>query len=436
LTAAGFVIFLFVAAVNSSAQSPLSLSEALTIAKRQNLSVLQQLQNEQTATLAAGIKRSERLPALSISGLGVALSQPIRFGLATGAAGSPIAPAEINNITSLSLTVSQPVFTGFRLRSNVELAENMALTEQAKLQIQINEVALQVHALYYSIQSLERQREILEISLKRLDVQLSDVRNLYQAGQVMAFDTLQVYNQKLAIGIDLEQVRLSVRLANLRMARLLDLPQIRPVIDTPLPFPPDLSLEFEDLRVKAFAARPELSGMRLARRSADIQEALARSATYPNLSLSASYNYARPGLEPLINQWMDFVTVSANLSWSLWKWGGDRKQIEQAQVLAQKLSLAEQELLRTIEYELQENLESLAFNRRELQLTEQLRRQQAERYRITLTQHRNATASTNDLVKAETDLTAAELRTQLSLVEYYMSYAGLRKALGTIAEPE
>ncbi|MFQ5865569.1 MAG: TolC family protein, partial [bacterium] len=308
------------------------------------------------------------------------------------------------------------------------------LSEQSKFEGLANEIYHQVHLLYYKAQSLHNQRKILQASLKRLNIQLEQVRNLYNAAQVMAFDTLQVYNQTLSIKIELENNQLATRLTNLQMARLLDLREVRPIAEEPLERPSRDAVDLKQLKAEALQKRPELKSVRLAQQGTLIQQKLARSNYYPNIFAQANFHYAKPGLDPVANNWMDYFSVGVNLQWNLWRWQGDQKRVEEFQVKYTQLTLEERELLRMIEHEVEESFENLNFSLQELQLVEELQAQQAERYRIISVQHQNGIASTNELVTAETDLTRAELQTQQALIKYYIYLADLKKAVGIIYE--
>ncbi|MCG8607515.1 TolC family protein [bacterium] len=96
--------------------------------------------------------------------------------------------------------------------------------------------------------------------------------------------------------------------------------------------------------------------------------------------------------------------------------------------------MEEKELLRTIEYEIEESFENLNFSLQEWRLADELAAQESERYRILSVQHQEGIASTNDLITAETDLTSAELKTKQALIKYYIFLADLKKAVGTINE--
>ena len=416
-------------------QTPLDLQEALQLAKQNNLQIKKQEQSQKLAELEELVQKAQRLPLLDFTISSSFFSEIQEIDLSQ-TIGIPERRVELggHNRSELMIGVRQPIFTGFRLRSQIDLAKTSTLSEQVKMDFLSNEIYHRIYILFYKAQSLYNQRNILESSLKRLDVQLEQVRNLYSAAQAMAFDTLQVYNQTLSIKIELKKNQLNTRLTSLQMARLLDLPEVRPIREIELVRAGGDDISLENLKVQAVQNRPELRTVRLSQQGALIQQKLARSNYYPSIFANANYHYAKPGLDPVANNWMDYFTVGLNLRWNLWRWQGDQKRVEEFQVQYNRITLEERELLRTIEYEVEESFENLKFSLQELELAEELQTQQSERYRIVSVQHENGIASTNDLITAETDLTQAELQTQQALIQYYIYLANLKKSIGVIVE--
>jgi len=420
------------------AQTPLTLEEALRLAKQNNLNLKKQSESQRIAKLEEWVQQANRLPSLDLSFSGTYFSETnkIDLGEVGGPFGLPDVQVELggHDRYEMQLGIRQPIFTGFRLKSQVELAKNASLSEAAKFEILSNEIYHRVHLIFYQVQSLYTQRKILDASQRRLQIQLDNVRNLYQAAQAMAFDTLQVYNGILSIKIEIENNQLKQNLAKLQMARLLDLPGSRPMAEIGLPQPTGEGNNLEQLQQEAVSKRAELETVRLAQNSTLLQQKLAGSTFFPTISGQAHYHYAKPGLNPVLNQWMDYFSAGVNLQWNLWRWGGDRNKVEEARVLHSRLQLEEKEQLRTVSYEVEEGFENLRFSLEEWRLAEELQSQQAERYRIVSVQHQNGVASTNDLVTAEADLTRAELQTQQALIRYYVHLADLKRAVGSIGE--
>lgn len=412
---------------------PLDLAEALHLAKENNLQLQKQSADERIARLEEWVQKANRLPSLDLSATSTYLSEVNQIDISQ-TIGVPGRTIELggHDRSELTLGIRQPIFTGFRIQSLIDLAKNTTLSEEAKFEVIANEIYYQIHALFYQAQSLYKQRAVLDASLKRLNVQLENVRNLFEAAQVMAFDTLQVYNQTLALQIEKQENALNTRVVTLQMSRLLDLTPVRPIANVAIQPPDSQPPSLDSLRQTAFSSRPEFEAVRLGQRSARLQQNLARSSYFPTILGQANYHYAKPGLDPVTNEWMDYFSVGVNLQWNLWRWQGDRRKVEEFEVLHNRFELEERELRLKIRTEVEESFEKVQVSRQQWQLSEDLRAQQAERYRIVAVQHKNGIASTNDLITAEADLTSAELQAKQALIRYYLNLADLKRAIGTI----
>lgn len=419
-----------------SAQTPLGLEEALRLAWQNNLQIKQQQQREANARLEIDIRRGQRLPSLDFVGATSYTDEVAKFDLPQSLTGGRLVQIELggHDRTDLSLGLRQPLFTGGRLRTQVALAENALESEQARRELLQHQTAYYVHQLFYQAQALKQQRKIQESSRQRLHVQLEQTRSLFRAAQVLAFDTLQVYNQTLQLDIEAEQNQRDQRLLDLQLARALDLPEVRPIAEATLDKPGTTYPNLDSLKQAALQRRPELSSVRLGQSATQLSRKLAIAAFYPNLNAEASYHYAKPGLNQVANEWMRYGMIGVNLQWNLWRGQQDRHRAQQAEAEFSRLTLQERELLRSITYEVERSWENLRFAGRQITLAEQLLAQQQERYRIVTAQQREGVATTNDVVVAENDLRQAELQLQRAVVQYYFSQSELRLATGSITE--
>ena len=418
-------------------QQPLALDEALRLARQNNLQLKKQGQKQKIAALEMAIKRGQLLPSLDFSAISSYTNEIAKFDLPFIVT-VPGRPNQVelggHDRTEFFIGLRQPIFTGFRLGTQVELAKTALETEEARLAFLNQQTAYQVHLLFYQAQSLKKERQIQEASVARLEVQLEQARSLFKAAQAMAYDTLQVYNQALQLEIQLDQNQRDQRLVDLQMARLLDLPEVRPIAEADLSKPSAFQSRLDSLKQVAVQRRPELSSVHLGQHSAQLSRKLAQSAYFPDIGAEARYYYAKPGLNQVANQWMDYGIIGVNLQWNLWRWQQDRRRVEAAEVEYDRLTLEERELRRSIDYEVERSWENATFAAKQIQLAERLLAQQQERYRIISVQQRAGVATTNDVIVAESDLTQAELQLQRALIQYYFSQTEIALATGAIAE--
>lgn len=418
------------------AQTPLGLEEALRLAKQNNLQLQKQQQKQKLADLEVAIKRGQLLPSLDLSATSSYTDEIARLDVPFILPGGQLPQIELggHDRTDLAIGIRQPLFTGFRLSTQVSLAKTALESESSRLALLNQQTTMQVYLLFYQAQSLKKERGIQEASLKRLSVQLDQTRTLFQNAQVMAYDTLQVYNQTLQLKIQIEQNRRDQRLVDLQMARLLDLPETRTITETDLQKPQEAVRSLESLKQTARRQRPELSTIHLGQRAAELNQKLARGSYYPEIGAEAKYHYAKPGLNQVADEWMDYTTIGVNLQWNLWRGNQDRNRAQQSVVEYNRLTIEERELLRSIDYDVEKSLENLNYAVKQIQLTEELRAQQQERFRIITVQKREGVATTNDMLVAEADLTLAELQWQRAMIQYYVSQTELLLATGSLAE--
>ena len=426
----------------AAAQTPLTLDEALRLVRQDNLQLQKQQQKQKIAELEAAIKRGQRWPSLDLGATTSYTDEVAKLDLPIDKLGLPLPPnfsqprIELggHDRTDVAIGLRQPIFTGGKLRTQVELAQTAVESEQTRLALLQQQTAYQTYWLFYQAQSLKKERKIQEASLARLEVQLQQARSLFRAAQVMAYDTLQVFNQALQLKIQLEQNQRDQRLIDLQMARLLNLATTRPIAEIDLVQPSEIRPALDSLKRQALQHRPELNGIRLGQRSAQLSRKLAQATYWPDLGAEAKYHYGKPGLNQVANTWMDYSTIGVNLQWNLWRANQDRHRGEAAAVELNRLTLEERELRRNIDYDVEKGWENAVFALKQIQLAEKLRAQQQERYRIVSTQQREGVATTNDVIVAEADLTQAELQWQRALIQYYLAQSEILLATGAIAE--
>ncbi|MCI0693728.1 TolC family protein [candidate division KSB1 bacterium] len=435
-------IVLLVFAGMSQAQTPLALDEALHLARQNNLQLQKQQQKQRIAELEVAIKRGQRLPSLDLNAAASYTDEVAQLDIPIDQLGLPL-PSNVgqprlelggHDRTDIAVGVRQPIFTGSRLSAQVELAQTAFESEQTRLEVLQQQTAYQVYLLFYQAQSLKKERKIQDASLSRLNVQLQQTRNLFNAAQAMAYDTLQVYNQTLQLKIQMEQNQRDQRLTDLQTAKLLNLPRVRPIAEMDLTKPPAFRAPLDSLKQKAVQSRSELSGVRLGQLSAKLSRKLAQSTFFPDIDAEAKYHYGKPGLNQVANQWMGYGMVGVNLQWNLWRGNQDRHRVEAAEVEYDRLALEERELLRSIDYEVERSWENAKFAAGQIELAERLLAQQQERYRIISVQQREGVATTNDLIVAESDLTQAEVQLQRALIQYYVAESEILLATGVIGE--
>ncbi len=431
------LFFLWVHTALAGGPSPsLSLKQAWEMMLANNLNLQQLDQKLRQLQLEERIQKTQFLPSFGTSVSYHYISETARLTLPFQIPGVPMRDIEagVKNQYDLAVFVNQPIFTGFRTRNLVKLAQSQKQATQLQKKILQNQLLFQTGQLYYSIQLNLLQQQVLQKSIERVGLQLQKVRNFFLADQATAFDTLEVANRKLQLQNQRQKLRSLQLILLSKLRHVLNaetLPTIQPIA------PEKTSLKLDSLGYfldQAWAYRPELQRLASLQKAQSFRIKATQSALLPQVYANFSYHYAKPGVNFFANEWMSYYTVGVNLQWQLWNWKRDQYRVQQARLEMQNLSLEQQNLVREIQQQVEEAYQHLQTTREQIQLQKQFVAQERERYRITENRYDQGLATPLDLRSAENSLTGAELQLQQNYIEWFQFRLQLEVATGEIGK--
>jgi outer membrane protein TolC len=170
--------------------------------------------------------------------------------------------------------------------------------------------------------------------------------------------------------------------------------------------------------------RPELAALASRSERSERQADAARGALWPSLTAGARLNYGRPGVEPIENEWMAWTSASLRISWTLWDWGGRKREADAARAAARAIAAERETVRRDLEGAWSAARAHLSAARARLDSAE--KRLALERRRLDLVAGRYRTGSAreselldvhDDLEDAEVSVVAARAAVRLAEVE-------------------
>ena len=430
------LIVLLSFAVNSFAQQNLSLLELWQFMKENNYTLQQQKKIIDIAAEDISIQSAGQYPVLSLGAVFNYQSEVASLELPFALPGSPPSTIEagVKDQYDLSLSVSQPIFTGFRTSSLINAAQQQLLSKEIEKNVIDNELKLAVGNLYYQSQLNLLQRKILQESEKRIDNQLDLIKNLMASEQKTAFDTLEVANKKLnmqsqiskltdAYKILLSKIRYLINNRNLTELKSLDITEVALVV-------PDLN----QLQNLALTNRIELKLLNTQKKSVEYNKSALQSTYYPQIFANAAYHYGKPGVNFFQSEWMDYYTAGVRLQWELWNWGQSKSKVRQTQLAIEKLDLQNEQMKNDIIQQVEEAHKTLQMTQTQIKLGKNLVSVEKERYRVVKDKYEQGLSTSIDLNNAEHDLTAAEIELQKEYISWFQNKLMLDYATGNIDE--
>lgn len=415
---------------------PLRLADAVERARTANPAVRAARGKLDAAGYRVSEARSALLPQIRLTGRAAYLSDIPEFTVPFLGT-DPLFPS-INRSYAAKLTMQQNLFSGFRLRRSLEMSERNAEAVRAESVKDESDLVLTVTVAYWNLYRAVRAEDVLAQSVQQVSAHLTDVRNFRTQGLATDFDVLKVETRLSEIHVRHIEARSLVTLTQMSLNSLIGNALGTPVIPVDRPTIADTAEvaapRLESLMQRAREQRPEAVAAKERRAMQEAALGLARGGWYPQILLSASYDYARPNQRviPLKDAWEQTWDVGITFQWNIWDWFATSSQTAQARA---SLSVADamldqvhtavaldaaQSYLKAVEAK-----ERIAASTLGAKLAE-------EGFRIAQERYRQGMASNSDLLDAETALVQARLTETHAVVDYVVQLQRLNNATGDL----
>lgn len=430
-------LLLFVPVFLFGQTTKITLEEALKIVQQNNRTLQQARLSLAQSEKEIKIQRSNYLPSVQFGHKTSYVSEIAQISLpfSLPGIGTPQIEAGVKDQFDYNISLTQPLFTGFRTKNLVKSAIAQKELQSASLQAVQNKLFLQTGQLYYGIQLLGLQRDILQKGVERTEAHLQILRNMLQAKQIAAYDTLEAASRKLQMQTQqqnlmrMEQIQLSKFELILNASAPINLQKI--TTETAAFTAPESRDDF--LRA-ALENRPELEQLRKSITAGNYGVKAIESVYWPQVFAAAAYHYARPGVNFFQNEWMDYYTLGLQLQWTLWNGGRERKKAEKTRLDIEKVQLQFTDTEKAIRQQVEEAMLQLQNAQEQIALQQQLVAQAQERARVVSELYSQSQVGSLEVDDAEMALTQAELQLQSAKIEWFVQSLNMDYVTGMIGQ--
>jgi outer membrane protein TolC len=345
--------------------------------------------------------------------------------------GMTVSPSVLNNYTT-KLTLSQPLFTGFRLKSNLEMMEYNALATEKDFKKDRTQLIYDIKNAYWNYYKAIEVKKVVVQNIEQISIHLSDIENLFKHGLTTNNEVLKVKVQLSNAELNSIDADNNIQMAMMSLNNLLGLPintEIEPktIAEAKKTDIPDL----DNLVKKAIDNRSEIKGMEYRIKSTESAIKLAKSGWYPQISLMANYYYSRPNsrIFPTKDEFKGTWDLGVNLSFDIWNWKITSYQTEQSKVSLEQTKLSMGQIQDGIVLEVNQSYLTAVKNLEKIKITEQTVSQATENMRVTYEKFKSGLVLNSDVIDAEVSLFQANINYTTSLVDYILSLTKLEKAI-------
>jgi outer membrane protein TolC len=418
----------------------LTLAEAVRLAVEQNRSLkiarLKVKENEYKKDAAHSAyfpTITNESDALHISELQAINVPPGAFGTVSGV---PIPAVNTNlqqgkqTLYSSGTTISQPLTQLLRIHQENRAAAAEIASSRDEVRNEQNEVAVQVHALYYGILVAQMQKKAAEQETAFASETLRENEHGVQGGSALEVSAIQsraalLESQQAVLTADLQIQDYTTELND-----LLGIP-----LDTQLELEPEEDTHFEalskaDCITAAWDENPEIQSAEAAIEKARAGVAAAKTAYIPDVTAFARHRY-QDGV-PFLER--NFGTVGITVNYTLWDFGKRRANVRESQT---ELAETEEKLERLkdqVAVEIERSYNKVERTKNMVNVALQVAKLREESERLAANQQRQGVVLISDVrhasaanYKAKADLLQANLA-------YLLAWAELQRTIGRTAE--
>lgn len=416
---------------------PLTVEKAVELARENSKTLHASLMRLNYADARAAEVNASRLPSLKFGGGYTRLSDvpPFAFTLPPQLGGNTftLVPSVLNNY-SMKVTLEQPIFTGFKLDAAARSAEYAAKASEQDHARTTSDLTYHVRTAYWNLFKAMELKKVIDESVEQIKAHLHDVESLLEQGMATTNDVLKVQVQLSDARLRQIEAGNNVQLAMLSLNNTIGLP-LHTIVTIESGIHQERRDTLTDLSTLvdgAFARRPELKAMEYRVQAGEAGVTAAKSGWWPQIFLSANYNYNRPNqrIQPMQDVFKDTWDITVGVSLDLWNWGRTLHQTDQAVAQYEEVKDALAQMRDAVTLDITQSYLNV-HQARERTLVAQKGVQQAEEnYRVTNTRFKEGLAQNSDLLDAEVALLQAKTSYTTARVDYELAGARLQRAVG------
>lgn len=349
-----------------------------------------------------------------------------------GVGAMEISPNLLNQyVTQLSLT--QPLFTGFKILSGIDMAEFNSNATKEDYNKDKSDLLFNIKSAYWNLFKAQSMKKVVDENVEQVKAHVNDAKNLMKAGMLTSNDVLKLEVQLSDIMLKQADAENGVKLAMISLNNVLSIPLSTEIeLATPANLVAAEYQSLKELTAAAFEARPELKAMDQRIKMGEANVRMAESNWYPQIALVGNYSYSRPNqrIFPTKDEFKGTWDVGLNLSLNVWDWFTTVHQTDQAEASLAQAVDTKQVLKDGITLEVTQSYLSLNTAKQKIKITELAVTQATENNRIISEKFKAGMALSSDVIDAEVALLAAKTNHTNSIVDYELAKARLEKSIG------
>jgi outer membrane protein len=426
-----FLCFIFIQQilfpVSSIAQDPVeifTLKQTIESAIKANLG-LKSFKEETAAALAVKkARRTQFFPTFSTS------YGYTRFDAETTTSGFTAVPKEEYTFVT---SFSQPIFSGFSILRQYDIAKLGLDRAQIKEQLKRQDIILDAKNAYFKLLQNQKLYDIAQKTVVQINAQKEVADNFYQVGMTPLNDLLQAQVELANAKQELIVARNNFENAESDFNTLLRRPINTPVVLKDIidysPFEESLDYCLTEAEKNRFEIKVADMEVEIAKKELD----LTKKDYYPSIDLQG--NYFKYGTEWEVNGGNGIYdpegwNIQAVAKWNFWEWGRTSYGVKEKHSRLSQAQLNKDEIIDNINLEVKNAYLRTQEAERAIKTVETAIEQAKENFRINQERYKEQISTQTDVLIAQTLLSRTMTNYYNALYVFKISKATLYRAIG------
>lgn len=426
-------LFTILIIINIFSQETLKLNDAINIGLERNYNI--KIAESKLKEIEATYNEisAQFYPKLQFSAGYTRLNEVDPFQIILPILPNPITIQEsILNNYSFKTTISQPIFTGFKLSSQKKSTEYLKNAFSNDFEYEKNNVIYEIISAYYNYVKAIKTKILFEKRLGSINNYYENTKNYFSNGLATKSDILRMEVLLTDVEVKLVEAKYKIDLTKNILFKQMSIELDSELqIDTTFNYNKEDYIEQEIIN-EALTKRLEIKSIEQLILSNYENTKVASSDLYPTINAYASFSYDNPNQRymPLKNKFNESWIVGINLNWEIWNWGASSAKQEKALQKEIQTGLSKNKLIDNIKNEVKNNFYEYNMNIKKIDLYNLQSIQAEENLREIKTKYDEQIASVTELTDAETILLEAQIKLVIAKAENEILKARLNKSLG------
>ena len=324
------------------------------------------------------------------------------------------------------LSVVWPIFTGLKIYSAYDAAKENVAARKAEFDMAQNAILMDVATRYFSLRLAEELTLLRETTKRNLEGHLERSKKLEEGGQISKAERLRAEVALAEAQNALEDAQRDQTLARLALASLLHT-DTSITATTPVESPEEYR-SIEELKAMAREKHPGLRQLRTERKRSQAAVSAARADYFPTVALFGYKELYTKDLTMLEPEW----AVGAKAQWDLFKGGETRSKVSGAKALDRSLASMEEQTLDNINLLVEKRWREMEHAKSRLVSLQKTRELADEALRSQNKAYEAGLATGLDVVDAELALSRLQVADLKAHYDAVIAWLGLLESCGEV----